>query len=440
MLKNYFIYYVQFALSVLLSVLITLLSLYTFKGIDYGTSVLFFTTLTYFTITTFGIHDSLKIKYREMENKDICYYEYRKMTVCIYILQVIVVLGFIIFSIATHRLFLFIVSLAILPNNMLVIYKELFLSVNRLLIINIVDIGLKLFQIIGILLVLIYDLNVWNYLFYNVVAMILILILIELYNRYNIKKTMSVEKKSDKVIFHIKKGIIYISGFWLMSTAFNIDFLFANTDPFTLKNYSILKSIVISFMLVVSPFKNFIFLSIEKDSVQESIFKYAFNLILSSYMIMNFGSIAIVIMIEIFKIPVSYYYLIGLLTMPLFVVYNIYIMNDLLVRGPKVILKFGIVTMGIFLSIFLIATSLFGVSPKIIFLCQFSSLLTVTTIYYLVYTNIKYTFLILLLVVIGSVLSMLNILVFKSLILYGLIGVLILLIFIYKYFKFTKNR
>ncbi len=366
MIKKWSGYYIFYAISILLSVVLLYVLVKNLSGTEYTDYLIFINFLAVLTLTSFGVQDYYRIKFKS----DVTYTSLRKYYNFIYSIQlIIVILALLIFSsFGTTSYIIIMLLLTMLPNNMILAYKHVFLLIGDNSIFNFVDVAQRLLTIIMIVLL---KPNLESLLIILLVSRIVVLLFIEIYLFVRLKDLRdTVEVLEIDKFATLKSGLMYIFGFWLIMNVYNVDLFIAGFSTGASETYGFVKTIASLAIVILSPLRNIFFISIDYDTQSYINIKIIYRLMISVFLIVSVIYVFINLTGHLWGISGNNYVYLYLLSLVFYLPVTLYIIN-VMISDQRLLIKNAIIYAMIFTGMISLTVGIQGINTSSLIIGQF---------------------------------------------------------------------
>jgi O-antigen/teichoic acid export membrane protein len=360
-------FFILFTLSSLISMFTTTVMIGYFDYVSYGQYNLYLTYLGILALLSFGYQDGVLLNHRQ---KDMSV-NHRVLKLELLVMVIIQLAVFIVTIAAAIYLQLELVwiyaILAMFPNIIITILKNIYQATNKLITMTMIDLMLKVITLIGLVFVMTFSLDLNVYLILDILIKYIIMFVFTIYFVVTTNKYKHVQQES-KYSFEVVKsnfriGFLVMIGNWIVVVLYSMDKLFLKTNPNDLGLYSVAMACISIFITLLVPIRTIFLTSVNINITSIEIKRIVKMLnIVGIVLAIGYNFIALPIIMR-FNILVDYHdalVVLGILCALLPVILNVQI-----ILSNLLILKFNRMYAVINLALLIITFIIFSIVTTI---------------------------------------------------------------------------
>jgi O-antigen/teichoic acid export membrane protein len=259
-------FFILFTLSSLISMFTTTVMIGYFDYVSYGQYNLYLTYLGILALLSFGYQDGVLLNHRQ---KDMSV-NHRVLKLELLVMIIIQLAVFIVTLAVAIYLQLELVwiyaILAMFPNIIITILKNIYQATNKLITMTMIDLMLKVMTLIGLVFVMMFSLDLNVYLILDILIKYIIMIVFTIYFVVTTSKYKHVKQES-KYSFEVIKsnfriGFLVMIGNWIVVVLYSMDKLFLKTNATDLGLYSVAMACISIFITLLVPIRTLFLTSV----------------------------------------------------------------------------------------------------------------------------------------------------------------------------------
>ena len=280
--KQIKIFYLLSLLGTFLGFFTSMFSLAFFTQVDYGLYTLYLTYISQLGILSFGYQDGMLINYRKKKPEEVII-KFKEDIKFGYLFQFIVLIVSIILIPFCLKTFfnqsgdnyniLILAIISIFPTTIIGNFRNVYSALGEFSILGFVDFYTKVYLLLGVLAIKLFSLNVFQFIYLDLIFKLIIL----LYLLYDLNKKIKKYQNHQQlecdftIKDHFKKGLFVLIGNWAYVFIFTLDKNFLSVDGEKLGLYAYSFFILtVAFQLLI-PVKNVIVSTINEHMTKEEI-------------------------------------------------------------------------------------------------------------------------------------------------------------------------